>query len=81
MQRFRYCAAPLLLGLLIACGEPLAGPELVVVPAGLARYHLPGSSDVQEEALQEFSIMGLYAGIPEISVSPAPVPPRAHPGR
>ncbi len=24
---------------------------------------------------------GLYAGIPEISVSPAPVPPRAHPGR
>ena len=25
--------------------------------------------------------MGLYAGIPEISVSPAPVPPRAHPGR
>ncbi|MHA3887658.1 formylglycine-generating enzyme family protein [Stutzerimonas degradans] len=57
MQRFRYCAAPLLLGLLSACGEPLAGPELVVVPAGLARYHLPGSSDVQEEALQEFSIM------------------------
>ena len=27
------------------------------------------------------SIKGLYAGIPEISVSPAPVPPRAHPGR
>lgn len=27
------------------------------------------------------SVMGLYAGIPEISVSPAPVPPRAHPGR
>ena len=27
------------------------------------------------------SIQGLYAGIPEISVSPAPVPPRAHPGR
>lgn len=26
-------------------------------------------------------ISGLYAGIPEISVSPAPVPPRAHPGR
>ncbi len=25
--------------------------------------------------------LGLYAGIPEISVSPAPVPPRAHPGR
>ncbi|MBU5224098.1 recombinase family protein, partial [Vibrio cholerae] len=24
------------------------------------------------------SVMGLYAGIPEISVSPAPVPPRAH---
>ena len=27
------------------------------------------------------TISGLYAGIPEISVSPAPVPPRAHPGR
>ena len=27
------------------------------------------------------SYKGLYAGIPEISVSPAPVPPRAHPGR
>ncbi|MEJ6387626.1 hypothetical protein PV306_33540 [Pseudomonas aeruginosa] len=27
------------------------------------------------------STKGLYAGIPEISVSPAPVPPRAHPGR
>ncbi|MFL4051797.1 TorF family putative porin [Pseudomonas aeruginosa] len=27
------------------------------------------------------AIQGLYAGIPEISVSPAPVPPRAHPGR
>ncbi|WP_329099979.1 DUF6904 family protein [Pseudomonas aeruginosa] len=27
------------------------------------------------------SYSGLYAGIPEISVSPAPVPPRAHPGR
>lgn len=26
-------------------------------------------------------LLGLYAGIPEISVSPAPVPPRAHPGR
>lgn len=27
------------------------------------------------------AMKGLYAGIPEISVSPAPVPPRAHPGR
>lgn len=35
--------------------------------------------------LSDFSLVppypGLYAGIPEISVSPAPVPPRAHPGR
>ena len=29
----------------------------------------------------KISLEGLYAGIPEISVSPAPVPPRAHPGR
>jgi len=31
--------------------------------------------------LQRAVVLGLYAGIPEISVSPAPVPPRAHPGR
>ncbi len=30
---------------------------------------------------QSVTVLGLYAGIPEISVSPAPVPPRAHPGR
>ncbi|PNG81960.1 hypothetical protein CBL13_05767 [Pseudomonas putida] len=36
-------------------------------------------SDRERSALQR--VMGLYAGIPEISVSPAPVPPRAHPGR
>ncbi len=38
MRRFVYLAAPLLLGLLTACGEqPLVEPELVTVPAGLAR--------------------------------------------
>ncbi|HEK0961439.1 TPA: type II toxin-antitoxin system ParD family antitoxin [Pseudomonas aeruginosa] len=35
---------------------------------------------LQQEA-QNSAKLGLYAGIPEISVSPAPVPPRAHPGR
>ncbi|WP_019340091.1 SUMF1/EgtB/PvdO family nonheme iron enzyme [Stutzerimonas stutzeri] len=57
MQRFVYRAAPLLLGLLAACGEPLEEPDLIRVPAGLARYHLPGSSEVHEVPLQEFSIM------------------------
>ena len=34
------------------------------------------------QPMQQFDLVkGLYAGIPEISVSPAPVPPRAHPGR
>ncbi|KYO78240.1 hypothetical protein LT18_03731 [Pseudomonas aeruginosa] len=31
--------------------------------------------------VSQLADQGLYAGIPEISVSPAPVPPRAHPGR
>ncbi|WP_213909856.1 formylglycine-generating enzyme family protein, partial [Stutzerimonas nitrititolerans] len=57
MKRLMHCAAPFLFGLLSACGEPLPGPEMVVVPAGVARYHLPGSNDAQEEALREFSIM------------------------
>lgn len=57
MQRFVYRAAPLLLGLLGACSEPLPPPELVAVPAGLARFHLPGSSEVHEERLPGFSIM------------------------
>lgn len=57
MQRFVYRAAPLLLGLLTACSEPLAEPDLVAVPAGLARYHLPGSGEVHEERLPGFSIM------------------------
>ena len=35
----------------------------------------------QGESNTASSKWGLYAGIPEISVSPAPVPPRAHPGR
>lgn len=35
------------------------------------------AADVKADARKQ----GLYAGIPEISVSPAPVPPRAHPGR
>lgn len=35
----------------------------------------------QEQAEKASPNRGLYAGIPEISVSPAPVPPRAHPGR
>ncbi|WP_301361989.1 SUMF1/EgtB/PvdO family nonheme iron enzyme [Stutzerimonas nitrititolerans] len=58
MRRFVYLAAPLLLGLLTACGEQLlVEPELVTVPAGLARYHLPGTSEVHEERLEKFSIM------------------------
>lgn len=57
MKRLMHCAAPFLLGLLSACVEPLPGPEVVVVPAGTARYHLPGSSNAQEETLQGFSIM------------------------
>lgn len=61
MQRFVYRAAPLLLGLLTACSEPqvasLVEPELVAVPTGLARYHLPGGSEVHEERLEGFSIM------------------------
>ena len=43
-----------------------------------------GGKSSQEIRLAEGQVlpkMGLYAGIPEISVSPAPVPPRAHPGR
>lgn len=56
MQRLLYCTAPLMLGLLSACSEPLAVPEVVTVPAGLARYHLPGRG-VHEEALPSFSIM------------------------
>lgn len=55
MQRLLLCTAPLVL--LTASREPLAGPEVVTVPAGLARYHLPGSSDVHEEVLPDFSNM------------------------
>lgn len=57
MGRFVYRAAPLLLGLLAGCGEPVVEPELVPVPAGLAHYLLPGSGVVHEERLDGFAIM------------------------
>lgn len=57
MQRALYSAVPLLLGLLTACGAPVQEPALVAVPAGLVRYHLPGSDEVHEERLAGFSIM------------------------
>ena len=39
------------------------------------------SIHVRPPEIEDRLMPGLYAGIPEISVSPAPVPPRAHPGR
>lgn len=47
-----------------------------VLGAAVMTAH-PGSVDMPVKP----QMLGLYAGIPEISVSPAPVPPRAHPGR
>ena len=61
MQGFVYRVAPLLLvALLAACDESmemLVEPELVEIPAGLARYYPPGSSEVHEERLDGFAIM------------------------
>ena len=58
MERFVYRMAPVLLAaLLTACDKPLVEPELVEVPAGLARYHVPGTGAVHEEHLDGFSIM------------------------
>lgn len=48
-----------------------AGP---IAPIDILYGHRPAMANGN-------TYMGLYAGIPEISVSPAPVPPRAHPGR
>ena len=58
MERFVYRAVALLLAaLLSACDEPLVEPELVEIPAGLARYYLPGTGKVHEEHLKSFAIM------------------------
>ena len=43
--------------LLAGCGQSFSEPELVRVPGGLARYHLPGNSQVYEEHLAGFAIM------------------------
>ena len=47
----------------------------------VATANLDKAERAQLLALLKKIYLGLYAGIPEISVSPAPVPPRAHPGR
>lgn len=56
----------------------------MVLWIGYLQWHFRtyGKVNPPEPVLRDFhNIEGLYAGIPEISVSPAPVPPRAHPGR
>lgn len=54
-------------------------PTLQVHLKCLPSQFVPRGLDVQVQGIE--AVQGLYAGIPEISVSPAPVPPRAHPGR
>ena len=63
------------------------GLQLLLKP-GTERGHVAirlvvgvGLDDFGCEEKELPHLLGLYAGIPEISVSPAPVPPRAHPGR
>lgn len=52
-----------------------------ITPSDLMRLKfIDGPSPAAALVVPELNL-GLYAGIPEISVSPAPVPPRAHPGR
>lgn len=74
--------------LLAACSLAVVATAAFRVPALLGYLAVgallgPSVSGViaPGEALTFISELGLYAGIPEISVSPAPVPPRAHPGR
>ncbi len=53
-------------------------PEEAQIPGGAIIFDNQDLLSLPERQMQ---LLGLYAGIPEISVSPAPVPPRAHPGR
>ncbi|WP_262191458.1 hypothetical protein [Pseudomonas aeruginosa] len=57
-------------------GEPLS----ITIEAKSGELVKPALT-AEGEARRQKAKEGLYAGIPEISVSPAPVPPRAHPGR
>jgi hypothetical protein len=59
--------------------DPKEGPAPVTARQLLAPRRV---EDYDNDLWTTFNrVQGLYAGIPEISVSPAPVPPRAHPGR
>lgn len=58
-------------------GRQYGQAEIALRDALMFASGLPIDGDTPTDAAS----LGLYAGIPEISVSPAPVPPRAHPGR
>ena len=67
-----------------ATAQQLANESLEAAKAAFEaeKADLIELSEQQSEAFDtQAAELGLYAGIPEISVSPAPVPPRAHPGR
>lgn len=55
--------------------------QVFVAVLGASSYTFAEATESQQLPDWLGSHVGLYAGIPEISVSPAPVPPRAHPGR
>lgn len=61
--------------------RPTLGELLCNRVAEATRKRFYGDGKTPYTPPKESPKLGLYAGIPEISVSPAPVPPRAHPGR